>query len=87
MKINEITSGEKVWLTLKNIEYDFNDAYTNILTAHKFDSVPVSLIVSYIDLIHSRMNRLFSEGFDINDPDIIRIRQMYEELSAIRNQL
>lgn len=87
MRLNEISNEEKVWLKLKNIVYDFENAYDNVVTSHKFNSVPPTLIKSYIDIIQNRMNILFAEGFNKSDPDIINIKTQYMNLENIKKTL
>ena len=90
MKINEISRDEREWLTLKQIEYDFDSRVDDVITAYKFsgnDPTILSLIGMQIDIIQNRMNILFDEGFDSSDPDIIHIRNLYANLIHIKNQL
>ncbi len=87
MNINEITPLEKSWLKLKNVEYDFENVYNDILTAYKFNSVPSNIIKSYIEIIHNKMDIFLNSGFDISDPDILKVREMYTILDNIHTKL
>ena len=90
MRIYEIDNSDKSFLTLKGIMYNFSDFYTAIIADYKVlgnDPIIRANFNQYIVLVQRKMSILLNEGFPDNDPDIIAVRSMYDNLENIKNSL
>ena len=90
MRLNEISSEEKIILTLRGIEYNFANDIALVISAYSIigkSRYRRNILIDDIDIILSRMDPVLTYGFADNDIDIISIKDIYSKLLEIKNKL
>lgn len=90
MRLNEISSEDKSFLTLRGIEFNFTNDYNNAVSAYSIigkSTARHAMLKNDIELILLRIHPVLSYGFNANDVDIIDITDIYNKLLEIKNKL
>ena len=89
MRLNEISKEDKTFLTLRGIEFNFTNDYNNVALAYSIigkSTYRRAMLKDDIELILLRMQPVLNYGFDVNDTDMITIRDMYNKLLDIKSR-
>lgn len=90
MRINEITQGDKVWLKIADIEYDFRVDASMIMKRYQRVGKNIgnrSILKDDIVIELIKIEKFLNLEFDNNDPDIEFAKEIHQELVEIRDQL
>lgn len=83
MRLREITDDQKTFITMKGLKHNFEDDYNDL--KNTYNSMPPGMFKNMVlaskkSLLKVSIEQLLAEGFDENDPDIIRAKEIYEAL-------
>lgn len=90
MKIHEISDVDKSLLTLKGIQYNFQEDYKNIISVYPLmggSTQRKSILINDIDTVCYYISIFLNNGFDNKDPDVIAAKETHDKLQNIKNKL
>jgi hypothetical protein len=82
MRIEEISDQDKIALTLKGLEYEFEKEFSYIkeLSQIKGNSFAQLALKSNVEILKRKIELFLNEGFAPNEPEVLRAKQIYDSL-------